>query len=245
MSRLAETQFLVVDTETTGIDPTTCKVVEMAYVLTDLNGPLAHGSYLVNPGCPIPAEASAVHHLVDEDVANEPSLEVVLADLPLQLRGFKVGAFSAHNAQFDAAFLPTLRQRPWICTYRLARRLLPDSAAYGNQFLRYDLKLDVPEAKGLAAHRALADAFVTAATLRHLVGRILDDPAWPQDVQSLAAHLALPMILKTCGFGKHKGQPWASVPKSYLTWMLGPTGMSDLDIDTRYTAEHYLRGGRA
>lgn len=245
MSRLADTQFLVVDTETTGVDPATCKVVELAYVLTNLTEVLASGSFLVNPGCPIPPEASAIHHLVDEDVAEALPLEAVMADLPLQLRGFKVGAFVAHNAAFDAAFLPTLRQRPWICTMRLAKRFFPDASGYSNQFLRYWLKLAVPEAQGLAAHRALADAFVTAATLRHLLSKIVDDPAWPQDPSQLGAHLAQPIILKTCGFGKHKGLPWKDVPRSYLTWMLGAGGMTDLDIDTRHTAEFYLKGGRA
>ena len=245
MSRLADTQFLVVDTETTGIDPAGCKVVEFAWVLTSLTKNLAAGSSLVNPGCPIPPEASAVHHLVDEDVAGEPSLEEVLRALPGLLRGFKVGAFAAHNAQFDAAFLPTLRQRPWLCTYRLARRLLPDSPAFGNQYLRYALKLDVPEAQGLAAHRALADAYVTAATLRHFLARIDGDPAWPQEPTALAMHLAQPILLKTCGFGKHKGTPWAEVPKSYLGWMLGADGMTDMDVDTRHTAEFYQqKGGR-
>ena len=245
MTRLADTQFLVVDTETTGIDPATCRVVEFAYVLTSLTGPLASGTFLVNPGCPIPPEASAIHHLVDEDVAGEPSLEEVLRILPEQLRGFKVGAFVAHNAKFDSAFLPSLRQRPWLCTYRMALRLLPDSPAYGNQFLRYALKLDIPEAKGLAAHRALTDAYVTAATLRHFLTQIVGNPAWPQDTTDLAAHLAFPILLKTCGFGKHKGQPWASVPTSYLKWMLGAGGMTDLDVDTKHTAEFYLKGGRA
>ena len=245
MSTLANSNFLVMDTETTGIDPATCKVVEFAWVLTSLIGPLAAGTSLVNPGCHIPPEASAVHHLVDADVANEPLLEAVLADLPLQLRGLKVHAFVAHNAAFDSAFLPSLRQLPWLCTYRLARRLMPDLPAFGNQYLRYALGVDVPEAQGLAAHRALADAYVTAATLRHLVGSIVDDPAWPQDVTTLAAYLAQPILLKTCGFGKHKGQPWASVPRSYLTWMLGAGGMTDLDIDTRHTAEFYLKGGRS
>lgn len=103
----------------------------------------------------------------------------------------------------------------------------------------------MPEAQGLAAHRALADAFVTAANLRHLLGRIVDDPAWPQDPTHLGAHLAQPIILKTCGFGKHKGLAWKDVPRSYLTWMLGAGGMTDLDIDTRHTAEFYLKGGRA
>ena len=244
MTLVSDATFLVVDTETTGIDPATCRVVEFAWVLTNHIGPLAAGTSLVNPGCPIPPEASAVHHLVDEDVAGAPSLEEVLKALPRQLAGHKVAGFVAHNAAFDSAFLPTLNQRPWLCTYRMARRIYPDLPAFGNQFLRYHLKLDVPEAKGLAAHRALADAYVTAASLRHFLGVISGNVAWPQHVASLVDLMAQPNLLKTCGFGKHKGLPWADVPRSYLTWMLGAGGMTDLDIDTRHTAEFYLRGGR-
>lgn len=245
MSTLANSNFLVMDTETTGVDPATCKVVEFAWVLTSLIGPLAAGTSLVNPGCHIPPEASAVHHLVDADVADEPPLAAVLADLPLQLRGLKVHAFVAHNAAFDSAFLPSLRQLPWLCTYRLARRLMPDLPAFGNQYLRYALGVDVPEAQGLAAHRALADAYVTAANLRHMLAGVVDNPTWPQEIPALAAHLETPMILKTCGFGKHKGLPWDQFPKSYLSWMLSAGGMTDLDIDTKHTAQHYLKGGRA
>ncbi len=244
MSALADSLFLVMDTETTGIDPAACKVVEFAWVLTDLVGPRAAGTTLVNPGCPIPPEASAVHHLVDADVAGEPTLDQVLAYLPKHLAGFNPAAFCAHNAAFDSAFLPGLRQRPWLCTYRMARRLMPDLPAYGNQYLRYALKLDAPEAQGLAAHRALADAYVSAALLRHLVAQIVGKDGWPQEILALAKLLDQPLLLKTCGFGKHKGQPWAQVPKSYLQWMLGPGGMTDLDIDTKHTAQHYLKGGR-
>jgi exodeoxyribonuclease X len=259
MSRLANSNFLVMDTETTGIDPATCKVVEFAWVLTSLIGPLAAGTSLVNPGCHIPPEASAVHHLVDADVADEPPLEAVLADLPLQLRGLKVHAFVAHNAAFDSAFLPSLRQLPWLCTYRLARRLMPDFPAFGNQYLRYALKLDVPEAQGHAAHRALADAYVTAATLRFLLNRVVNGwnqedpegivppihhfyPDWPQEIADLSTFLAAPMLLKTCGFGKHKGEPWSKVPKNYLRWLVD--NMKDRDQDTDFTARYYLGGAR-
>lgn len=244
MTRLADSLYLVMDTETTGIDPATCRVVEFAWVLTDLKDPLASGSTLVNPGCHIPPEASAVHHLVDADVAGAPTLDAVLADLPLQLRGYDVAAFVAHNAKFDSAFLPSLIQRPWLCTYRMARRLLSDFPAFGNQYLRYALGLSVPEAQGLAAHRALADAFVTAATLRHFLSLVVDREDWPQEIPDLAANLAAPILLPTVGFGKHKGQAWNTVPRSYCQWMLSAGGMTDLDIDTRHTAEFYLKGGR-
>lgn len=249
-SDLETAKFLVLDTETTGTEPATCQVVELAWVLTSLDaaGPLAAGTTLVNPGCPIPPEASAVHHLVDEDVAGSPDLALAIKMMCQHLREEHQGvsAFAAHNAAFDSAFLPSLKGgRPWLCTYRLARRLLPDLPAFGNQFLRYALKLQVPEAQGLAAHRALADAYVTAALLRNLLAQVVDKPGWAQDLEGLAQQLDAPILLKTCGFGKHKGQPWAEVPRSYLQWMLGPGGMKDLDVDTKHTAQFYLRGGRA
>jgi len=245
--KISDATFLVVDTETTGIDPATCRVVELAWVLTNLTGPLAAGSTLVNPGCPIPPEASAVHHLVDADVADAPDLALAIKMMCSQLRaeGLGVSAFAAHNAAFDSAFLPSLKGgRPWICTYRLARRLMPDLPAYGNQYLRYALHLDVPEAQGLAAHRALADTYVTAALLRHLMRQVLEGSGWPSEPEAFAAFLDQPLLLKTVGFGKHKGQPWSAVPRSYLTWILGAGGMTDLDIDTKHTAQHYLKGGR-
>jgi exodeoxyribonuclease X len=245
-SILPSTQFLVVDTETTGIDPATCRVVELAWVLADLEHVLTAGSTLVNPGCPIPPEASAVHHLVDEDVASAPTLGQAISQMGDGLRPWGgMAAFAAHNAAFDSAFLPSLqRVRPWVCTYRLARRLLPDAPAYGNQFLRYFLKLQVPEAQGLAAHRALADAYVTAALLRRLVPMALENAHGCLALEAFVHELDQPILLKTCGFGKHKGTAWAEVPRDYLQWMLGPKGMKDLDVDTRHTAEFYLKGGR-
>lgn len=235
---LPTTPFLVWDTETTGIDPAKDRVVEVAYVLTDLEQVLVSGEHLVNPGMVIPPEASAIHHLVDADVAGAPPLNEVLARIREDLRPWGVSAFSAHNAQFDSAFLPTIKGRPWICTYRLARRLLPDQPAFGNQFLRYALNLQVPEAKGLPAHRALADAFVTAAILRRLVRMALDNAQGLLELGAFAEELEQPMLLKTVGFGKHKGQPWAQVPKSYLRWLL--ENMKDRDQDTDHTARYYL-----
>lgn len=65
MSRLADAFFLVMDTETTGIDPATCKVVEFAWVLTDLIGPKAAGTTLVNPGVPAPTGPSGAPSPLD------------------------------------------------------------------------------------------------------------------------------------------------------------------------------------
>ena len=49
-----------------------------------------------------------------------------------------------------------------------------------------------------------------------------------------------PVLLATCNFGKHKGQPWASVPRDYLQWMVRENDIYRNDRDMRYTVDHYL-----
>jgi len=88
------TQFAVVDCETTGVEDDDA-AVEIAVVRLD-DG--AEFSSLVNPGRPIPPVASAVHHLTDADVVGAPHL----ANLEGELRQF-IGdrTLVAHNAAFE------------------------------------------------------------------------------------------------------------------------------------------------
>lgn len=231
--------FAVVDVETTGLDPIEDRVVELAVV----GASLAHGvagiwTTLVNPGRPIPAEASAIHHIVAEDVENSPSFDEVMATQKYDPESI---VMVAHNAAFDSQFVPA--PTPWICTMRLAQKLWPDLEHLGNQYLRYHLKLECPEVKGLAAHRADADAIVTAHLLIFELEEVLRRAKAPDEatIESLVKWINEPSLLRTCRFGKHKGTAWSEVPRDYLQWMISPRGMTDMDVDTRHTAEHYLR----
>ena len=70
----------VIDIETTGIDPASDAIIEIASVdLVRGGGVVNARSTYVAPGRPIPAVASAVHHLTDEDVRNAPPLAEVLS----------------------------------------------------------------------------------------------------------------------------------------------------------------------
>jgi exodeoxyribonuclease X len=228
--------FFVIDTETTGLNALEDRVCEIAGMRTSLA--VVEGAWfesLVNPGRTIPPEASAIHHLTDIDVAQAPSLEVILPRLTWD----PFDCWVAHNAAFDFAFLPPTN-RPVLCTLRLARKLLSDLPKHGNQYLRYAIPLNVPSAKGLPAHRALADVLVTAALLHHLLGEASRQQPQLLSVEQLVAWSNEPVLLRTCRFGnKHRDKLWSEVPKDYLNWMLRE--VNNLDVDTRFTVEHWLK----
>jgi exodeoxyribonuclease X len=229
--------YLVVDTETTGLDPSADKVVSIAGVWVRAgSGELRRERFLVDPGIPIPPEASAIHHIVDRHVAGAPSLAEVLP--AFQRDDFD--AYVAHNAAFDFSFLPR-NKRPVLCTLRLARKLWPGLTRYSNQYLRYFLQLEVPEAEGLPAHEALADALVTGRLLLRELAWIQDHPLdGVETLADLVAWAQAPNLLTTCHFGsKHRGRSWAEVPRDYLQWM--KREVKDMDPDLRHTVDHYLQ----
>ena len=236
---LQEARFLVLDTETTGSDTADAAVVEIAYVVTTMEKTIASGSALVNPHRPIPPEASAIHHLVDKDVAEAMDLAVVLASwTPALVKHGPFDAYVAHNAPYDAALLPMLTKAPWLDTLRLAKRLRPDRGHHGNEVLRYAEGLTGPGIDDSLPHRAMHDAMVTAAILRRFLGEINGSSLWPQTVDELIRDITAPMLLQKVRFGKHQGLAWADVPRDYLTWLLKQT---EMDPDVRFTAQHFMK----
>ncbi len=213
----------VVDTETTGLSPETDRVVEFAAVPirwasgVDTTAPGAQveidegASSLVYPGVPIPPQASAVHHLIDEDVEGAPVLgRAITQVLGPMWKANQERIFVAHNARFDRSFLPPLQEgSQWIDTYRCSLHVWPDAPSHGNQSLRYWHRLPVP--RDLPVHRALGDAIVTA----HLFRRLLEERTIA-DLLKLTTKAAL---LKTFSIGDHRGKPWADVPTDFLEWM--------------------------
>jgi len=171
MSLLNGRQAVVIDTETTGLDPAQGHtLVEVASVaITD--GSIGEcWSSLVRPGRPIPADAAAVHGITDEMVADAPERATVAgelrrrcADLPLVF----------HNAAFDLPFLITLLREtgqppllnPIVDTLGLARGL---GSAGSNSLGALAARMGLPKE---ARHRALGDARTTARLFLALVER--------------------------------------------------------------------------
>ena len=74
-------EFIAFDLETTGIQPKTDAIVEIGAVRFEGSEPVGRFSTLINPGRPIPPEASAVNGITDEMVADQPMVENVLTYL--------------------------------------------------------------------------------------------------------------------------------------------------------------------
>jgi DNA polymerase-3 subunit epsilon len=173
---LAETDFVVVDVETTGGSPEHAEIMEIGAVRVRGTRPGAGEqvfSTLVNPGRPVPVHIAALTGITGDMVAGAPRIGQVM---PAFLR-FAAGAVVvAHNAPFDLAFLAAacsshglgFPQVPVLDTASVARRVLTTEEAP-------DCRLGtLARVFGTAApdHRALGDARVTAAVLRGLIGRL-------------------------------------------------------------------------
>ncbi|HKU69173.1 MAG TPA: 3'-5' exonuclease [Candidatus Baltobacteraceae bacterium] len=167
-------RYAVIDVETTGFSPISDRIVEAACVLVEDRAIVRTWTSLVNPGRPIPDYASRVHGITDADVASAPPFDRVQRELHTLCNGATV---VAHNAAFDLSFLPLLAPLPRLCTLQLARRRFPNAPNHKNQTLRAYLRIDdylrnascqdeiVDALSTLRAHRALADALVTAGVL--------------------------------------------------------------------------------
>ena len=114
---------LVVDTETTGINPSVDKMVEIGLVLFSY-GPdtgrifgVESYSSLDDPGCPISPEASAVSGITDEMVKGQRADDGIVRGMVT-----KADVIIAHNADFDRKVLERrfpdagFKSKPWACS---------------------------------------------------------------------------------------------------------------------------------
>ena len=166
----APAAYAVFDCETTGTDPRRDEIVSLAVVRLDANGvEAARYARLVRPSRSIPAEATAVHGIADEDVAEAPRFTEIADELLGLLRE---AVFVAHNVRFDLPMLQhafsgagvDYRPDAVACTLEAFRLLEP---------LADNHRLEsICERRGIAlqgAHEATGDVLATVALLRVLL----------------------------------------------------------------------------
>ncbi len=97
------------DLETTGVDVLKDRIVEMSFIKLFPDGTREERTKRVNPGMPIPQEATAIHGITDEDVANEPLFSQYAKSLASWLKGCDLAGFNSNH--FDVPVLVEEFQR--------------------------------------------------------------------------------------------------------------------------------------
>lgn len=219
---MSDHTFFVVDLETTGREPEAAHVVEWACIRVPPPGNSLAGatSYqeLVRPPVPIPPETSAVHHIVDADVAGCRSWEESAETLRQFLGSAERPVLVAHNADFERHFLARLApEAPWLCTYKAALRVWPGAPSHSNEALRYWLGLpELGREFFQQPHSAMHDAGVTARLLLMLLDRAADGAP----LEQMLAWTTAPALLPRCPIGRYRNLPWAEVPADFLEWIV-------------------------
>lgn len=198
------------DTETTGIKSATDRIVEIAAY-----DPIQERSFeeLVNPGIPIPVEASKIHKITDDMVENSPTFKEV-GERFIEFCEGDVVLIAHNNDAFDVHFLRNefarheVEMPEWrfLDSLKWARRYRPDLPRHTLQFLRETYNIEANN-----AHRALDDVVVLLKVFQQMT----DDLDIEQAMQLLNA----PKEIKVMPFGKHQGKTLADVPKDYIKWL--------------------------
>jgi DNA polymerase-3 subunit epsilon len=229
------------DLETTGLNPRSDRIVELALLLVTPAGDVEERVRRFNPGVPIPAEASRVHGIRDADVADEQPFAArakALLELlePCDLAGFNV-------RRFDLPMLLAELRRCGLDLDLKGRRIVDVQAIFHREerrdlsaAARFYLGREHPD-----AHSALADIQTSAAVLSAQLERY---PHLPRDLDGLNAYCdeCAPFETEVDRWfnrtdeglvfrrGKHRGRALEEVAASerdYLEWMLGAEDMDD------------------
>lgn len=171
MNQFRETEFVIVDVETTGLSPRTGgRVIELAAVkVKDLRVTDSFHS-LIDPQCPISFGAYCVHGISSVMLEGAPTADQVM---PSFLEFLGNGCIVGHNVGFDIKFLRHELARVGLSipdgtvaldTLRMARGLLPDVGRYHLSAVAESLALDIA-----IRHRAMADVELTFEIFRCLL----------------------------------------------------------------------------
>jgi DNA polymerase III epsilon subunit family exonuclease len=158
-----ESDFLVVDVETTGLSARNGdRICEIGAVRMRGSTVVDTFGTLINPCRPISRGAAAVNGITDEQVASAPTFEAVAPRLSELMRS---AILVAYNAPFDVSFLEaefcrlghTALSNTVVDALAIARQLLPGLGKYPQENVARAMGIPFP-----VKHRALQDATVTA-----------------------------------------------------------------------------------
>lgn len=163
-----DTEYCVLDIETTGLSFRTEKITELGAVKYKNGEIIEEFECFVNPEKPIPEEVVNITHITDEMVKDAGTIEEIL---PKFLEFIGDSIIVAHNADFDVGFIKYNAEQlgyklnnTYIDTLRLAKDLFPDYKKYKLGIIAEKLGIQVD-----VAHRALDDVITLVKVFKVMV----------------------------------------------------------------------------
>ena len=222
------------DLETTGINITRDRIVEISILKIHPNGKEEKKTRRINPEMPIPPESTAIHGITDDDVKDCPTFKQVAKSFADFLEGCDMAGFN--SSRFDVPLLTEEFLRAGVDFDASKRKFIDVQIIFHRKEQRTleaayafycNKKLD-------NAHSAEADVLATYEVLKSQLDRYSD---LENDVNFLSKEyssfnnnvdLAGRIILNDKGvevfnFGKHKGKSVTEIFKkepSYYSWMM-------------------------
>lgn len=222
------------DLETTGINITHDRIVEISFLKVYPNGKEEVKSRRINPEIPIPPQATAIHGITDDDVKDCPTFKQVARSLADQLEGCDLAGFN--SSRFDVPMLAEEFLRAGV-DFDMSKRKFVDVQIIFHKKEQRSLEAAYAfycDKKLENAHSAEADAIATYEVLKSQLDRY---PDLANDIEALSKEyssfnnnvdFAGRIICNEEGvevfnFGKHKGKPVLQVLKNepgYYNWMM-------------------------
>jgi DNA polymerase-3 subunit epsilon len=224
--------LIVFDVETTGVDPKHDRIVELAALKIHPDGRREEKCKRFNPLIPIPVEASRVHGITDEAIANEPPFSKVAKSIASFFSGCDLGGFNI--VRFDVPLLQAELERSnqklnlsdisLVDAYQVFVQKEPRTLEAAIGFYCQKEHED--------AHTALGDVKATVEVIEAQMDHYSDLPRTPREIDSSVRHPeSVDRLGKlkwvddsvTISFGRNRGQTLEYLVREepdYIKWMI-------------------------
>lgn len=231
-----------VDLETTGVSITQDRIVEISIIKIHPDGNREVKTRRINPGIPIPKEASAVHGIYDEDVADQPTFKELANGIKQFLDNCDLCGFNSNKFDFPilteeffrAGLDVNFKDRHLVDVQQIFFKKEPRNLSAAYKFYCGKELTD--------AHSAEADALATMDILFAQIDHYEDLSDTVEDLAILSKgedfldysrRVKLANGIPVFNFGKYKDKPVAEVFKKepqYYDWMM----KGDFALDTKH-----------
>ncbi len=234
---------IIFDLETTGVDVTKDRIVEISIIKCLPNGDEEVKTRRINPGMPIPPQSTAIHGISDADVVGCPTFKEVAKSLAAYIEGCDIVGYN--SIKFDVPMLAEEFLRAGVDIDFRKRKLIDVQ----NIFHKLEQRTLVAAYKFYCektlenAHSAEADTRATYEILKAQLDRypsdLKNDMAFLSEFSTRTRNVdyAGRIVLNDVdepvfNFGKHKGRKVVDVlseETSYYSWMMN----GDFTLDTK------------